>query len=114
MRRCWTAGIACGQAKGEGLDGLLPYSENIRHAFLIGEAENAFAMALDGVVPVSRCGVLKDAVREAHAMAQKEALEGAVVLLSPACASFDQWKNFEQRGDGFRALVRDLAAEDAP
>lgn len=101
--------IAGGQAKGEGLDGIRPWAPRIRHAFLIGEAEAAFAAALDGLVPVSRCGDLAAATRAAHAMAQKEGPPGAAVLLSPACASFDQWKNFEQRGDRFRALVRDIA-----
>jgi UDP-N-acetylmuramoylalanine--D-glutamate ligase len=105
--------IAGGQAKGEGLDDILPWASRVRHAFLIGEAEDVFAAALDGVFPVTRCGDLATALRAAHALAQKDGPDGAVVLLSPACASFDQWKNFEERGDRFRTLVRDIAAEAA-
>jgi UDP-N-acetylmuramoylalanine--D-glutamate ligase len=106
--------IAGGQAKGDGLDAALPFAANIRHAFLIGDAEAAFAAALKDRVPATRCGALADAVREAHRMAQQERLDGAVVLLSPACASFDQFRNFEERGDVFRALVRALEAEATP
>ena len=105
--------IAGGQSKGEGLDGIRPWTSHVRHAFLIGEAEPAFAAELDGVVPATRCGDLASATRAAHAMAQEDRPAGAVVLLSPACASFDQWKNFEQRGDSFRELVRNLAAGSA-
>ena len=77
----------------------------IAHAFLIGEAEDAFAAALDGKLPVTRCGTLAAAVAAAHDTAQREARPGAVVLLSPACASFDQFRDFEARGEAFRALV---------
>lgn len=101
--------IAGGQAKGDRLDDIAALAANIRHAFLIGEAEDAFAAALDGIVPFTRCGDLASAIRAAHDMAQKAGDEKAVVLLSPACASFDQWKNFEARGDAFRTLVRGLA-----
>jgi UDP-N-acetylmuramoylalanine--D-glutamate ligase len=104
--------IAGGQAKGEGLDDILPWASRVRHAFLIGEAEDVFAAALDGAFPLTRCGDLATALRAAHALAQKEGPDGAVVLLSPACASFDQWRNFEERGDRFRALVREIAAEE--
>ncbi len=97
--------IAGGRPKEDGLRGVEPHLGRVRKAFLIGEAEEAFAAALDGHVPVRRCGTLDRAVAAARAEAEAEALPGAVVLLSPACASFDQFANFEQRGDVFRSLV---------
>ena len=106
--------IAGGQAKGDGLGAALPFAGRIRHAFLIGDAEAAFAAALKDIVPATRCGALADALSEAHRMAQREKLPGAVVLLSPACASFDQFRNFEDRGNIFRKLVQALEAEAKP
>lgn len=103
--------IAGGLAKEKGLDGLKPWMPNIRHAFLIGEAQDDFASALNNTVPATKSGDLASALRAAHAMAQQEGLDDAVVLLSPACASFDQWVNFEARGDGFRNLVLEIAKE---
>ena len=91
--------IAGGQAKDDNLDGVKPFAANIRHAFLIGEAEDSFAAALEGVVPYTRSGDLASALSAAHELAQKEHRDDAVVLLSPACASFDQWKNFEAPKD---------------
>ena len=63
---------------------------------------------LTGNVPATRCGTLGAAVAAAHEMAQRERRPGAVVLLSPACASFDQFANFEERGDYFKKLVNQL------
>ncbi|MDA1323369.1 MAG: UDP-N-acetylmuramoyl-L-alanine--D-glutamate ligase [Proteobacteria bacterium] len=103
--------IAGGQAKDKNLNAIIPFAAHIRHAFLIGDAEDSFATALDGIVPYTRCGDLTSALSASHGMAQHTGGEDAVVLLSPACASFDQWKNFEARGDAFRALVQKLAAE---
>ena len=100
--------IVGGKPKETGLDGLDGFYPRIAHAFLIGEAEEAFAAALAGKIPTSRCGTLAAAVAAAHAMAQREARAGAVVLLSPACASFDQFANFEERGEAFRRLVQAL------
>jgi UDP-N-acetylmuramoylalanine--D-glutamate ligase len=100
--------IAGGQAKEGGLAGLEPWFRRIAHAYLIGEAEAAFAAALTGQVPLTRCGDLATAVGKAHRQAQADRRAGAVVLLSPACASFDQFKDFEDRGDTFRALVETL------
>jgi len=103
--------IAGGLAKAGGIAGLRRYFPRIRHAFLIGEAAAAFADTLEGTVPHSRCGELAAALSEAAAMARREALPGAVVLLSPACASFDQFTDFEARGDAFRALIAGLPGE---
>lgn len=103
--------IAGGLPKEGGLAGVEPWLGRVRHAFLIGTAEEAFARFLDGKVPVTRCGEMACALDHAHRMAQTERLPDAVVLLSPACASFDQWKGFEARGDAFRELVRALGRE---
>ena len=100
--------IAGGQAKEGGLAGLEPHFRRIAHAFLIGEAAEAFAETLGGKVPATDSGTLAAAVGQAQELARREGREGAVVLLSPACASFDQFANFEARGEAFRALVEAL------
>ncbi len=100
--------IAGGQAKEGGVAPLASYFERIRHAFLIGEASDLFAGQLDGKLAYSRCGDLKSALDAAHDRAQREATGPAVVLLSPACASWDQWASYEHRGDAFRAMARAL------
>jgi len=103
--------IAGGRAKGEDPADLAPYFDRIRHAFLIGEAAPDFARALAGHVPATHCGDLATALDRAHGLARKEGRPGAVVLLSPGCASFDQWPDFEARGNAFRAAVRTLLAD---
>jgi UDP-N-acetylmuramoylalanine--D-glutamate ligase len=100
--------IIGGQAKEGGVAPLEPWFDRIRHAFLIGEATELFAGQLAGRLPFERCGDLQSALRAAHARAQAEAREPAVVLLSPACASWDQWKSYEHRGDAFREMARAL------
>ncbi len=105
--------IAGGRAKEGGLKGLEPYFARIRRAFLIGEAQDEIARFLAGKVCADCCGELRTAVRSAAKVARKEALPGAVVLLSPACASFDQFPDFEARGEAFRAAVSALAEEEA-
>jgi UDP-N-acetylmuramoylalanine--D-glutamate ligase len=100
--------IAGGQAKEGGVAPLAPWFNRIRHAFLIGEAADLFAGQLEGRLPYSRCGDLQSALDAAHMRAQREAKGPAVVLLSPACASWDQWKSYEHRGDAFRAMARAL------
>lgn len=101
--------IIGGRAKEGGLAGLEPFYPRIRHAYLIGEAGPAFAKQLGRAVPFTQCETLDKAVAAAHAFAQREKREGGVVLLSPACASWDQYRSFEIRGDHFRDLVRQLA-----
>ncbi len=103
--------IAGGEAKEGGLAGLEGWLANVAEAFLIGEAEAAFAQHLDGKLPVTRCGTLQSAVEAARKAAAKAGRAGAVVLLSPACASFDQFANFEARGEAFRSLVEALPGE---
>jgi len=101
--------IAGGRAKDDDLAPILPLLDRVRHAFLIGEAAAAFARVLADRVPVTVARTLEAAVPAAAALAQGDA--GAVVLLSPACASFDQFDDFEARGDRFRALVTAIADE---
>lgn len=104
--------ILGGQAKEGGVAPLAGYFDRIRHAFLIGEATELFAGQLEGKLGYSRCGDLQSALEAAHAQAQRDlAARGGrrgVVLLSPACASWDQWKSYEHRGDAFRAMARAL------
>jgi UDP-N-acetylmuramoylalanine--D-glutamate ligase len=104
--------IAGGLAKEGGIESLEPLHPRIRHAFLIGKAADDFARALDGKVAYSQCGNLATALTRAAAMAREEKISGAVVLLSPACASFDQFANFEARGDAFRDLVHGMTRRD--
>jgi len=104
--------IAGGRAKDDGLAVIKPFLPHIRHAFLIGEAGLAFEAELGGAVPVSQCGDLKTATTEAYRAACESGMTGATVLLSPACASFDQWNNFEIRGDAFKKFVANLAEGD--
>jgi UDP-N-acetylmuramoylalanine--D-glutamate ligase len=99
--------IAGGVPKAGGIEPLRPLFPRIRRAFLIGEAAESFARTLGDSVPHTRSGDLAKAVAEACTAAR--AGDSAVVLLSPACASFDQFANFEARGEAFRALVLDLA-----
>ncbi|MDG3442070.1 UDP-N-acetylmuramoyl-L-alanine--D-glutamate ligase [Nitrospirillum amazonense] len=106
--------IVGGKAKEGGLSGLEPFMGRVRHAFLIGEATEEFAPWLEGKVSYGRYGTLDQAVPAAYAMA-REAMKangaGGTVLLSPACASFDQYPNFEVRGDAFVRIVRQLAGQ---
>ncbi len=95
--------ILGGRPKAGGITSLAPYFPRIAHAYLLGEAEEAFAQTLEGQVPYSRCGDLKAATRAAAEDALKAGK--GVVLLSPACASWDQWPNFEVRGDAFKEYV---------
>jgi len=105
--------IAGGQPKEDGIGGLSPLFPRIRKAFLIGEAAKAFARTLDGKVAYEISETLGRAVASARQAALKDGKKGAVVLLSPACASFDQFKDFEDRGDAFRSLVHALPGRRA-
>lgn len=103
QRLHWIAG---GQAKGDGLAACRPWFGHVKRAYLIGEAMEPFAAEIGDAVPVERSGDLATAVKQAAAAAEP----GDIVLLSPACASFDQFRDYEQRGDAFRAAVRALGA----
>jgi UDP-N-acetylmuramoylalanine--D-glutamate ligase len=94
--------ILGGSLKGGGFESLrAPVRSRCRACYLIGQAADRLEANLAGTVPLRRCGDLSSAVRAASAAASP----GDVVLLSPACASYDQFRDFEERGDRFRALV---------
>ena len=105
--------IAGGLPKAGGITPLAPHFGRLRHTFLIGRATEEFAATLEGTVPFTRCADLATAVTAASERARRDGVSGAVVLLSPACASYDQFKNFEERGDMFRRLVTALGATSA-
>jgi len=96
--------ILGGLAKGKDLDACAPFFDHVRAAYTIGEAGPMFAELLRQRMPVSECERLERAV----GAAAEAARSGEVVLLSPACASFDQFKDYEARGDAFRAAVEAL------
>jgi UDP-N-acetylmuramoylalanine--D-glutamate ligase len=100
--------ILGGRGKGGDYTALAaPVAERARAAYLIGETGPDIAVALAGTgVPFLDAGHLERAVGAARAMARP----GEVVLLSPACASFDQYTDYEARGEHFRALVEGAAA----
>ena len=93
--------ILGGVAKSDNLDECVPHFGNVAHAYTIGEAGHMFADLLRGSMAVDDSEMLSAAVRRAARIAQP----GDVVLLSPACASFDQFRDFEARGDAFVAAV---------
>jgi UDP-N-acetylmuramoylalanine--D-glutamate ligase len=97
--------ILGGRHKGGELEELVEAaSRKVLCAYLIGEAANRFGEALAGVVPCEQCGDLEEAVSRAALGARS----GDVVLLSPACASFDQYRSFAERGEHFQSLVGHL------
>ena len=100
--------IAGGKPKTGGIESLRAFFPRIRKAYLIGEAAEDFAKTLGNDVPHEIAGTLDKAVAAATRDAEASPSREPVVLLSPACASFDQYRNFEVRGDAFRELVRAL------
>jgi UDP-N-acetylmuramoylalanine--D-glutamate ligase len=102
--------IAGGKAKEGGLEPLRALFPRIAKAYLIGAASEAFAATLAGSVAFERSGTLEAATAAAARDASASAAPEPVVLLSPACASYDQFANFEARGEKFRSLVQDLIA----
>lgn len=100
--------IAGGEAKEGGIASLQPHFRRIRKAYLIGRDSELLHKQLGNAVPADICGSLEQAVQHAAIDAAESGYRRPVVLLSPACASFDQFKSYEHRGDTFRALVKDL------
>ena len=96
--------ICGGQPKTDNLNECAPHFGHVRKAYTIGDASELFARLLSPHMAVAECETLERAVRAAAG----EAEAGDTVLLSPACASFDQFRDFEDRGDQFRALVEGL------
>jgi UDP-N-acetylmuramoylalanine--D-glutamate ligase len=101
--------ILGGLPKGDDLDDCAPWFGNVQAAYTIGDAGPMFADLLEPYMPVQRAEMMSEALRRAIAAA----VPGDVVLLSPACASFDQFRDYEARGDAFRQLVAVLAGPDA-
>jgi UDP-N-acetylmuramoylalanine--D-glutamate ligase len=102
--------IVGGRAKGDDLDACAPFFPHVARAYTIGEAGALFARVLDGRVPVEEARTLDVAVQRAAANARR----GETVLLSPACASFDQFRDYEARGAAFRAAVEALPVGMGP
>ena len=104
--------IAGGRPKTDGIAALQPYFSTVRRAYLIGEAAQDFSRTLGAELPHEKVGTLEAAVARAARDAEADGHGPAVVLLSPACASYDQFPNFEVRGDAFRSLVQALPGVD--
>jgi UDP-N-acetylmuramoylalanine--D-glutamate ligase len=102
--------ILGGKAKEGGIAPLRPLFPRVAKAYLIGAASEDFARILGAEVAFERCGALENALCSAARDAARSAAAEPVVLLSPACASYDQFANFEARGDRFRDLVAALIA----
>jgi UDP-N-acetylmuramoylalanine--D-glutamate ligase len=101
--------IAGGKAKDGGIESLASFFPRVRHAYLIGDAMGSFAATLGGTVGHTASATLESAMRQAFAAAKAEG--GGVVLLSPACASFDQFRDFEHRGNEFKRIFKMIAEE---
>lgn len=102
--------IVGGLAKEDGLGACAAHLANVKAAYTIGEAGPRFAELLEGTVPVKRSELLCEAVRSAAGAAQS----GDVILLSPACASFDQFRDYEARGEHFRQIVAAVTGAEPP
>ena len=87
----------------------MPCLNPIRQAFLVGESQKGFASTLDGRLPYHNSGTIDEAVSQAFKAAESSDASDPVVLLSPACASFDQFPSFEKRGEFFKEEVFKLA-----
>ena len=95
--------ILGGVPKEGGIGSLAPYFDRVKRAYLIGEASDQFAKTLDQV-PHEKCGTMRAALEAI----KSQICEGDVVLLSPACASFDQYSDFEKRGEDYISLVKSI------
>jgi UDP-N-acetylmuramoylalanine--D-glutamate ligase len=100
--------ILGGKPKEGGITSLKGYFPRVAKAYLIGQAAPEFAATLQSAVPFEMSGTLDAAIAAAAQDAAKSGHRQPVVLLSPACASYDQFPNFEVRGEAFRSLVGDL------
>lgn len=105
--------IAGGKPKAGGIRSLEAYFPRIAKAYLIGEAAEDFAVTLAGKAAFEHCGTLERAVARAAEDAKSSIFDEPVILLSPSCASFDQFPNFEVRGERFRALAEALPGYSA-
>jgi UDP-N-acetylmuramoylalanine--D-glutamate ligase len=105
--------ILGGKPKAGGVEPLRPLFSRVAKAYLIGEARDEFARTLADAVPFERYGTLSAAIEAAAEDATQLRAHEPVVLLSPACASFDQFVNFEARGDAFRTYVAEWLEQRA-
>jgi len=106
--------IAGGVAKADGIKPLESWFDRVHQAYLIGESEPSFTRTLKDKTKIVSCGTLEAATQAAFDAAKASGEANPIVLLSPACASFDQFKDFEARGDAFKGIVRRLAAQVEP
>jgi len=98
--------IAGGLPKEGGIEGIVPFKHKIIKAFLVGKGQEEFASTLEkNSIPYTLCGVLDKAFEEAVSQASASS-KASIILLSPAAASLDQWKNFEERGNYFASLAK--------
>ena len=104
--------IAGGRAKAGGIEELSDLFGRVRHAFLIGEAAELFERTIGKAAPCTQSRNLFAAVAQAYAEAEKSGKE-EIVLFSPACASFDQFSDFEARGDAFKDAVQEISRSAA-
>ncbi len=104
-RLYWLLG---GRPKEGGITTLKPYFPSVEHVFLYGEAASSFHVTLEGRVPYTICKTLEEATEKATKLALDDQKANSVVLLSPACASFDQFRDFEARGDAFCQHVQEM------
>jgi|APCry1669189534_1035231.scaffolds.fasta_scaffold13450_2 UDP-N-acetylmuramoylalanine--D-glutamate ligase len=100
--------IAGGRPKSQGIKPLKKHFPKIKHAFLIGEAQDDFAETLGRDVSYLKCESLDRALKAAVEKINEDKKVPSVILFSPACASFDQFRDFEERGDIFRNLARSI------
>ena len=100
--------IAGGRAKGQDLAPLAGDADRLRAVVAIGEAADEVVATFDGLVPVERASSIEAATRTAFDLASP----GGVVLLAPACASWDQFHDYAERGDRFAAAARSLEDGD--
>lgn len=100
--------IVGGRPKSQGIKSLKPYFPKIRHAFLIGEAQDDFAETLGTDVSYLKCENLDKALKAAIEKVSQDKKIPSVILFSPACSSFDQFRDFEERGEAFRNLTRSM------
>ncbi len=101
--------ILGGRFKEEHMDELLPYLGKVQHAFIIGDSMDELSKFLAGKTKITKSKTLDEAVQQAHNAAVASQLTHPVILLSPACESFDQFKNFEHRGEMFKTYVQEVA-----
>ena len=100
--------ILGGRSKGESLKPIIKYADKINHIFLIGEAADSFAVQLEDEISYTIVYNMEEAVNSARTMALNAPKSSPVVILSPACESYDQFNNFEHRGDTFKQIVANL------